>query len=83
MKRLLLILAIAVGITAATAGPVSAAPLNESNCVGFILSTNTPDDFHHGEEAERAVAQAEDGRGEEIAGFTSVAASCKGLPEGP
>lgn len=83
MRRLLVTLSMVVGITAGMSGPVSAAteaPINERNCVGVILSTNTPGDFHHGEEAERAVAQAQDGgRGGEITAFTSFWAGCEGL----
>jgi hypothetical protein len=76
MKRLLAITMV-VGITAAVAGPVSAAPTdNGCNTVGVILSENTPEDFHHGEEAARAVPQAEDGRGDEITAFTSFFAGC-------
>lgn len=77
MKRLLLTVAMVVGITAAVAGPVSAAPtFNGCNAVGVILSGATPEDFHHGEEAERAVPEAEDGRGDEITAFTSFFAGC-------
>jgi hypothetical protein len=80
MKRLLLTLATVVGFTAGIAQPVVAAPtLNGNNCIGVILSGATPEDFHHGEEAERAIAQAEDGRGDEITAFTSVFSGCKGL----
>ena len=82
MKGLLLTLAIVVGVMAAMAGPVLAAPtFNGSNCVGVILSGATPEGFHHGEEAERAVEQAQDGdgRGDEITAFTSFFAGCKGL----
>jgi hypothetical protein len=80
MKHPLLTLAIIVGVIAAMAGPALAAPtFNGNNCVGLHLSGVTPEDFHHGEEAERAVPQAQDGRGDEITAFTSVVASCKGL----
>jgi hypothetical protein len=57
MKRLDLTLATAVDITAATAGPALAAPtFNENNRVGVVLSGATPENFAHGEEAERAVS---------------------------
>jgi hypothetical protein len=81
MKRLLLTPALVVGIAAAMAGPALAAPtLNDKNCAGVILAQNTPEDFHHGEEAKRAVPGAQDGgRGDDITPFTSVFAGCKGL----
>jgi hypothetical protein len=67
------------GMTAAMmAAPVPAAadaPPNAHNCAGAILSLNTPQDFHHGEEPARAVPQAmSDGRGDEITAFTTVTA---------
>jgi hypothetical protein len=70
-----------VGMIAGTAGPALAAQPtpNGKNCVGVVLSGFTPENFHHGNEAERAVIQAEDGRGEEITSFTSVFAGCRGL----
>ena len=69
-----------IGITAAITEPALAAPtFNGENCIGVILSGATPEDFHHGEEAERAIAQAGDGRGDEITAFTSVFAGCRGL----
>jgi len=81
MKRLLLTLALVAGIIAAMTGPALAAPPETGkNCVGVILAGNTPQDFHHGEEPARAIPQAmSEGRGDEITGFTSVAAACKGL----
>ena len=81
VKRLLFTLGLVVGITAAMAGPALSAPtFNGENCVGVILSGNAPVGFHHGEEAERAVPQAQsDGRGDEITAFTSFFAGCKGL----
>ena len=80
MRRLLLTMTLVVGIAAAVAGPVVAAPFNGHNCVGVILSANTPEGFHHGEEATRAVPQAQDGgRGEDITAFTAVFAGCQGL----
>ena len=81
MKRLLLTLTMVVGITAGVTEQALAAPtLNGINCIGVILSGATPEDFHHGEEADRAVPQARDGgRGDDITAFTSVFAGCKGL----
>ena len=66
---------LAAAPVAAAAEPPDSAPGNAHNCAGLILSSNTPQDFHHGEEPKRAVPQAEDGRGEEITAFTSAAAS--------
>ena len=69
-----------LGITAAMTQPALAAPpSNEKNCVGVVLSGETPETFHHGEEAKRAVPQAEGGRGQEITAFTSDFAGCKDL----
>ena len=61
--------------TPAAAQPPDSAPGNAHNCAGHLLSSATPEQFHHGEERARAVPQAEDGRGEEITAFTSAAAS--------
>ena len=80
MKRIDLLLVIVAVMTATTAAHASAAPtFNGKNCTGVILSGATPEDFHHGAEADRAVPQAEDGRGEEITAFTSIFAGCRGL----
>jgi hypothetical protein len=69
-----------VALSIPLAIPASAtAELNDKNCVGWALSDATPEDFHHGAEALRAVPQAEDGRGDEITSFTSFFAGCKGL----
>jgi hypothetical protein len=62
-------------LVAPAGGAVADAPLNAHNCTGGILSANTPQDFHHGAEAERAVVQAHDsGRGDIIRAFTNATA---------
>jgi hypothetical protein len=66
----------AAGMMVATGGVALAdAPVNSHNCTGAILSGNTPQFFHHGEEAERAILQAHDGgRGDIISAFTGLTA---------
>ena len=72
--------AIMAGMLAAATPASADATGDRHNCTGLILSTNTPQDFHHGEERARAVPQAEDGRGDEITAFTSFTAGedCSG-----